>query len=163
MKYIIGFIVGVLLTSLFFTYRIKKMMTENSSQTITAPTATVDEIEEGLPADFEAFYLKFHQDSMYQIEHVIFPLRGIPGNADSTMLVSGNYYWEKNDWRMHQPIDPKGGKFIRDFLPLGKDLITEEIYTPDGFGMQRRFMKTEGNWFLIYYAGMNRMAQADEG
>ena len=41
------------------------------------------EVSKELPADFVAFYEKFHQDSAYQMAHIIFPLEGYPAQVDS--------------------------------------------------------------------------------
>ena len=36
-----------------------------------------------LPEDFVAFYERFLQDSLYQMEHINFPLEGIPDNISN--------------------------------------------------------------------------------
>lgn len=156
MKYAIGFLFGVIATSLFFTFKLKKVTEGKSKPAAFQNTELSNTEEERLPADFESFYIKFHDDSLYQIEHVLFPLRGLPTNADSATVMSGNFQWQKKAWKMHQPFNSAKGAYTRDFLNLG-DVITEEIYTKDGFGMQRRFMKTDDEWFLIYYSAMNKM------
>lgn len=154
MKYIIGFFLGVIVTALFFTYRINKM----SAGAQGAPNKEmVKDLGVELPADFEDFYLKFHEDSTYQVSHVLFPLRGLPTNADSLTVTNGDFHWQQEDWRLHQPFNPSNGEYFREFLSLSDELITEDIYTKDGFGMQRRFMKTDGDWYLIYYSAMNKM------
>ncbi len=156
-KYAIGFFVGVMAASIFFTFKLKTITTEEAkpSNDALVEETPMDESDR-LPEDFETFYLKFHQDSIYQIEHVLFPLRGMPANADSLLRLTGNFHWEAENWKMHQPFNSDGGAFSRDFLSMG-DIITEEIYTKEGFGMQRRFMKTNGDWFLIFYSAMNKI------
>lgn len=154
MKYAIGFLFGVIATSLFFTFKLKKM-TEGKTETFQNTDLTSN-ISERLPADFEEFYVKFHSDSVYQVDHVLFPLRGLPTNADSATVSGGNFHWQKENWNLHQPFNTKKGEYSREFISLG-DVITEDIYTKDGFGMQRRFMKTDDDWFLIYYSAMNKM------
>lgn len=154
MKYAIGFLVGVIATSLFFTFKLKKM-TAGKTETFQN-TDLSSNLSERLPADFESFYVKFHDDSLYQVNHVLFPLRGLPTNADSMTVAGGNFHWQKEDWNMHQPFSTQKGEYNREFISLG-DVITEDIYTKDGFGMQRRFMKTDDEWFLIYYSAMNKM------
>lgn len=154
MKYIVGFFLGVIVTALFFTYRINKMAVGDSDKTASA---AITDLEAELPDDFEDFYLRFHEDSTFQVSHVLFPLRGLPTNADSATITSGSFHWQKENWRLHQPFNPNDGEFFREFLSLSDELVTEDIYTKDGFGMQRRFMKTDGDWYLIYYSAMNKM------
>ena len=154
MKYAIGFLFGVIATALFFTMKLKKM-TEGNTETFQSTSISTSESDR-MPADFEQFYVRFHEDSIYQKSHVLFPLRGLPTNADSTTIANGNFHWQENDWKIHQPFNSKKGEYTRSFLSLD-DVVTEEIYTKDGFGMQRRFMKTDGEWYLIFYSAMNKM------
>lgn len=109
-------------------------------------------------SDFEAFYTKFHQDSLYQIEHITFPLEGLPANADSAALNNDNFRWQKEDWEMHKPFDSKNGEFEIQFTSFGEDLIIEKVMHKSGrYGMLRRFARISGEWHLIYYAGFNRV------
>ena len=162
MKYLIGFIVGVLVTSLFFMYQLRKKAANTADPSIPT-TEVVDEMEDnyesdGLPAGFLKFYQDFHDDSLYQINHVLFPLKGLPSNADSLTLTSQNFYWQKEDWRMHRPFENETGEYSRSFDRLSDGLVVETIrFINAPFGMQRRFVKTGEDWFLIYYAGMNRI------
>lgn len=159
MKYLIGFIVGVLVTAMFFTYQLKKR------NALAAPSATTaekipeeSETNGGLPKDFLSFYQHFHNDSLYQLEHVLFPLQGIPSKADSMTLVNQNFRWQKEDWILHQPFENFGGDYSRSYEQLNKGLIVETIRMMKApFGMQRRFSKSGDDWYLIYYAGMNRL------
>lgn len=154
MKYAIGFLVGVVVTSIFFTVQLRKR-TQANTEVFSNTSLSLDETQR-LPEDFESFYVKFHDDSLFQMSHILFPLRGLPTNADSMTVAGGNFHWQESDWKLHKPFNSKKGEFQREFLSLG-DVITEEIYTKDGFGMQRRFLKTDDEWYLIYYAAMNKM------
>jgi len=154
MKYAIGFLFGVIATSIFFTAKLKKL---TEGQSLAAQTTAISQQEmERLPEDFEQFYNQFHGDSSYQVSHILFPLRGLPTNADSLTITGGDFHWQAENWNLHQPFSTQKGAYSREFISLG-DVITEEIYTKDGFGMQRRFMKTDDEWFLIYYSAMNKM------
>ncbi|MFT5385106.1 MAG: hypothetical protein ACI8VT_002418 [Saprospiraceae bacterium] len=154
MKYAIGFLVGVIATATFFTLKLQKMAA-SKTESFQNTNLSAGEAER-MPADFETFYVRFHDDSLYQLTHVLFPLRGLPTNADSLTVTGGNFHWQESDWKMHQPFNSKKGEYQRNFLSLG-DVITEDISTKDGFGMQRRFMKTDGEWYLIFYSAMNKM------
>ena len=42
-----------------------------------------------LSNDFQVFYELFHRDSSYQMEHITFPLEGLPDYADSVDIADG--------------------------------------------------------------------------
>lgn len=100
----------------------------------------VEEIVE-IPEDFVPFYQAFHSDSLYQMEHILFPLKG---QSDSTQ-------WSQADWVMHHPIDNSSGEFRRS-LDNFQGIIIETITHDKGlFNMVRRFAKLGDDWHLIYY------------
>ena len=109
-----------------------------------------------LPADFEKFYEKFHQDTAYQVAHILFPLEGQQAKKDDATSQDPNFKWQKKGWLMHKPYDDMGGTFSRSFLSFN-DIVTEEIADGTGqFSMTRRFTKMDGDWYLIYYKEMGR-------
>lgn len=111
---------------------------------------------EGLPADFVEFYDKFHSDSVFQIEHCLFPMEGLPDQADST-LNSADFRWTADNWRTHKHIDEKESGMTRRFLKISDKMITETLLNEQqGIGMERRFAKFGDDWNLIYYVGMNQ-------
>ena len=65
-----------------------------------------------LPADFVQFFDRFHADSTYQLAHIIFPLLGIPGQAD-TLADPKSYRWQKENWSLHRPFNSSNGTFQR--------------------------------------------------
>ena len=114
------------------------------------------QISEDIPGSFLSFYEKFHRDSFYQMEHIIFPLEGLPQDSDSTFQTN-NYYWSKEDWIIHGPFDDKGGTFQRSFLNID-NIILEKIFNNNrNFEMERRFAELQGEWHLIYYAAMQKI------
>jgi len=109
--------------------------------------------------DFETFYNQFHNDSVYQIEHVLFPLQGLPTNADTTVLRNRNFYYQKEDWVMQNHL-PENSDFQSNLTAIDSALVIERILHESGqFAMERRFAKMDGEWMLIYYAGVNRIAK----
>ena len=117
------------------------------------PAEDISEVE--IPEDFRDFYARFHADTSFQLEHIVFPLSGLPANAD-TLSPGTKYQWQKEGWRWHRPIDPTLTGFEREWQMLTQDLIVETISQRSaGFGMMRRFAKMDNGWMLIYYAGMN--------
>lgn len=117
--------------------------------------------EEALPAaatsrqnDFEEFYQRFLNDEDFQLNHINFPLEGLPANATSEDIDNG-FRWEKRNWRMHRPMAEDTG-FDSDFNFLSDNLVVEEIiHEHDGYGMLRRFARLGDEWYLIYYAALN--------
>ena len=114
------------------------------------------QITETLPSSFLSFYEKFHQDSLFQMEHVVFPLEGIPSEPDSNMNLL-DFQWSREEWIMHTPFDDMGGTFRRNFVNID-NMILEKIYNSTGnFEMERRFAELQGEWHLIYYAAMRQV------
>ena len=108
-------------------------------------------------SEFNQFYEKFLQDSLFQIQHINFPMEGIPDNAVAYRGDSlQNFRWTAENWRMHRPIDFEKTKFVQNFQTLGDELIIENIIDPtSGYGMLRRWAKIGGEWSLIYYVRLN--------
>ncbi|MDX2069038.1 MAG: hypothetical protein SFV55_11480 [Haliscomenobacter sp.] len=107
-------------------------------------------------SDFDKFYEKFLQDSLFQVQHINFPLDGLPDNAVAYGDSVSDFRWTAENWRMHRPIDFEKTKFEQNFQTLGDELILENIIDPSaGYGMLRRWAKIGGEWSLIYYVGLN--------
>ncbi len=161
MKYVLSFLLGVLCTSIFFIFYLKSRLANT-----TAPVVTTEQVMEqaevapaGLPTGFRKFYENFHRDSIFQLNHIRFPLEGIPEKETEETDISG-FYWKKENWKMHRPFNAMDGSFIRDFQPLGEDIVIEKIrHAEASYGMQRRFSRDGDEWYLIYYAAMNELAQ----
>lgn len=111
-------------------------------------------------ADFENFYEQFHRDADYQMAHITFPLEGLPSDADAETIASGNFHWEAEDWELQRPFDVENSDFEREVIKFGDDLVIEKIVHKSGeYGTIRRFAKMGEEWYLIYYAGLNRIEQ----
>ncbi len=132
--------------------------------TMTACKNRTSEQNDAAASDFMAFYERFLSDSLFQIEHVQFPLEGIPDNADSTDVANGSFRWQRETWKMHRKFDPAATGFqIKLEEGLNKNLVTERIMHESGhYGMLRRYALMDGEWRLIYYAGLNSLAGAPE-
>lgn len=108
-----------------------------------------------LPESFADFYQRFLSDSLYQMEHILFPLQGIPDKADSATIVGNSFRWQMEDWKLHRPI-PAGSDFSVTFRPLSETIIQENIRHESGvYAMERRYAEFDDGWYLIYYAGLN--------
>lgn len=105
-----------------------------------------------LPEDFIAFYERFHADSSFQMNHIIFPLPGKPASDDFDMEFV-DFKWTRAGWKVHQAFDENDDTFDRRYKLFDEGLISEIIYSPTyGYYMERRFAKMTDGWNLIYYA-----------
>ena len=110
----------------------------------------------GSGGDFETFYELFHQDSLYQMEHIAFPIAGMPSFTDEESVADPNFRWTPDNWKMHKPFHFKDSEFKQSFRVIGTDVVEETILHNQGqFGMVRRFALVGGEWNLIYFADMN--------
>lgn len=104
-----------------------------------------------LPQDFLQFYLKFLSDSLYQKEHIVFPLK----------MQADGQPWTSDQWKTHQPFNDDGS-FHQEFLNMN-GLILETISDPKGmYKMERRYMKSGGNYNLIYFTVMNAFENSED-
>lgn len=111
-------------------------------------------------ADFTTFYEQFHRDADYQMAHITFPLEGLPSDADAETIATGDFRWEAEDWELQRPFDVENSDFKRELIKFGDDLVIEKIVHQTGsYGTIRRFAKMGDEWYLIYYAGLNRIEQ----
>lgn len=100
------------------------------------------------PAGFDAFYNKFHQDSLYQMNHILFPLK----------VKDDQSLWQAEDWEIHHnPLQDTVN--VRRKINSMSGLVIEVIYHVQGFFLiERRFMPTgEGEWQMIYYTQLNNL------
>lgn len=112
-----------------------------------------------LPGDFAVFYKTFHEDSLFQMRRIMWPLQGLPSSDIGENIVNGKYYHSKENWLMHRRMTKDTG-FSGSMKFLGENLIEETLIDGNGqFGMQRRFSKLGEDWYMIYYSGLNHIAQ----
>lgn len=94
-----------------------------------------------IPSEFLAFSDKFHSDSIFQIEHIVFPVKSIKDDK----------IYSKENWIMHKPFNSQDGNFARSYNNLG-GIIIEFVKERTGFvTIERRFSKMDGEYHLIYY------------
>lgn len=109
-----------------------------------------------LPVDFQVFYELFHRDSTFQMEHIRFPLEGLPDYADSLAIASGIHRWEREDWVMHRQQLANDPDFQREISMFGDFVVRERyVHIERPLITERRFAKEGEEWYLIYYAGLN--------
>lgn len=115
-------------------------------------------------SDFSAFYERFHNDSLYQMEHILFPIDGFPSAMDTSLASIPDFRWTEDLWRMHRPFKFEGSGFKQELNVFGDDVVTEQVIHETGsFAMMRRFARIDGEWYLIYFADMNPVKKQDSG
>lgn len=145
--YSIIFLLTLLLTSCKNSVQEKTDHLPVSSESFAADTS--------LPQDFFEFYKLFHEDSLFQIIHIDFPLKGLPQNADPEDPNYDDFYYTKDQWEIHKAFDLN--QFNREFVNMA-DIVIEERITEKKYGLMiiRRFSKGSDGWRLIYYAALNK-------
>ncbi len=113
---------------------------------------------QGLPEDFVTFYNKFHNDSLFQIAHVEFPLEGYPSGNLKDSLSGEEFRWTLDKWHMHRLATFDSNEFTRTFESPMPIVVNEIIMQKqNGYGTLRRFLKRGDDWRLIFYSDMNRL------
>jgi hypothetical protein len=120
------------------------------SQCKPAPEKKVDILP--LPEDFEVFFDHFHKDSLFQIEHITFPLEGVKKVNDGPGNILVPVHWQQDEWVLHKAFNDFDGSFTRTYRQVGPVIIEYITDQNDFFSMERRFAKIDGEWHLIYYA-----------
>ena len=97
-----------------------------------------------LDSTFVKFYNTFHSDSIFQLDHVAFPLE----NSHEETIEGP---WTRENWILHRPFQSHDGSFVRNYDIIGK-VVVEEIEDVSGFfKLERRFGQLSSGWNLIYY------------
>lgn len=109
---------------------------------------------EEVPEDFSEFYILFHTDSAYQMDHILFPLEGRPASDNNQFY--DEFKWQKDAWKIHNFDHFDQDKYKVSRKVTDSTLITETIRDKQsGFGIKRRFARFNDKWYLIYYDAMN--------
>jgi len=152
---------GIIISALLFLFFFKKQA-NNQEPVISDNTEIADPPSAKLTNGFIQFYDRFHSDSVYQMEHIVFPLEGIPAGLEDG-IIPENFTWQKEGWKIHKLFDGSDGKYVQTLDEVGNALVIDQIKDVAGdYGMQRRFAKMGDEWFLIYYAGINALVKEEE-
>jgi hypothetical protein len=108
-----------------------------------------DEALKGLPEGFSEFYQKFHEDSLYQLDHILFPFQS---RKYETKDMYTTYTWQREDWKIHKALDKNQEGFEREYMLVDSQYLKEIIYLKaGGFGLERRFAYLDTAWYLVKY------------
>ncbi len=93
------------------------------------------------------------------MEHIIFPLEGLPNSTgDGDTLSTTRYFWQKAAWKKHNRFTDSGQNFEHWYEVLDERIIEHWIHMKGtNLYMRRRFANLDDGWYLIYYQGMRPM------
>ncbi len=132
----------------------------STEQTLASET---EEVIDTLPDDFVEFFELFHSDSVYQMEHINFPLEGLPSSLEETDTVATQrFFWQRKEWVKHNPFTDPSGQFEHWYEVLDPRIIEHWVQLKGTrMVIHRRFAKLDDGWYLIYYAGMRPAEKAE--
>jgi len=101
--------------------------------------------------DFEAFYDKFHSDSIFQMSRIKFPLKGF--------MVDGleQENWKKKNWSTLKTkvYDIDTTMYMTDYIKTYKSFIEKVWIKDSGFFVEYRFKVIRRKWYLVYAVDQN--------
>lgn len=117
----------------------KPEISEKSKPEIKSPSVNKAE-------NFDAFYQRFHKDSLFQISRVQFPLKG------QQISMKGTKTWKKDSWLM---IKAKANEVDRSQFNVKTvkkdDSYFEGIYCKNCvFSFEMEYRLINGKWYLVY-------------
>ncbi len=95
-----------------------------------------------IPSDFVTFYNKFHSDSIYQMNHIVFPL------AEK----SDGSKWQKENWKLHKAFNDQGGAYQRTFDNFSGIIFETIVEKTGAFKIVKRYSRINDDYNLIYYS-----------
>ena len=108
-----------------------------------------------LPEEFYSFYIQFHADSLFQMQHISFPLEGTRKAGEGSINLMIPHSWQKEEWILHKTFNDYNGSFKREFFQVGPVIIEKIADKNEFFKMERRFAKFDKEWQLIFYSVNN--------
>lgn len=116
-------------------------------QNHSKPVSENSVLSDKIPSEFFTFYDNFHSDSIFQINHTIFPLKEKEDGS----------HWTLEEWTMHKPFDSQQGAFKRQYFDLNGIVIEHITDSNQLYHIERRFTKSGDTYNLIYYKVNNNM------
>ena len=95
---------------------------------------------------------RFLGDSIYQVQHIRFPLPGkLEREVDAeTNLITKETYWKQAEWVAFQKVG-KLDTYTYDTL-YTNDTVHIRIFIPNsGILYTEHYTRIKGDWFLVFY------------
>ena len=95
------------------------------------------------------------------MEHIIFPLEGLPNSeGDLDTVLTQRFFWKREEWKKHNPFTDPSKQFEHWYEVLDERIIEHWVQMKGtNLVIRRRFAKMDDEWFLIYYAGMRPLTK----
>lgn len=122
---------------------------KNSSEVVESDLPE-SEVTISFPDGFIDYYDRFHTDSSFQMNHIVFPLRSKTVTIDSTGTESSEMVYTAENWKMHKPFQ-NDDSYTRTHQVIG-NMVIEKIQ--DNMGLleiERRWGVIDSTWNLIFY------------
>lgn len=102
--------------------------------------------------EFDLFNKRFHNDSVFQLSRIAFPIGGEYADGES------RFKWTRHNWLlMREPIGSAlSSNEYKHEVNRSDSLVTERIWIDSsGFNIERHFKLIKGKWYLTYYDDWN--------
>jgi hypothetical protein len=108
--------------------------------------------------NFDRFYAKFHEDSLFQMERTEFPLKG----EASYLEPNGKQikFWYADNWLMQKTFDPTDTLGYEQNMISVDTMVVDVIYDGNAQGITRYFSLRDGKWYLTFYSDYNAVNPA---
>lgn len=96
--------------------------------------------------NFESFYQRFHEDTIFQFQRIEFPMAGLDSDAQPKV-------WSEEEWKWLKAPDPKD-EAVKIFREKEAEFVKERVILQDVLMMERNFTydKASKRWLMTYYA-----------
>ncbi len=149
--FLLSFVSVILLSSCNKT--IKEVTTSNKTESKIEnkkePTAKTKSIKY---EKYDAFYNRFHKDSLFQMSRVNFPIGGYYLDT-----VGEEQKWNETNWIMHRSkIQEADTSIYKISIESATTVKKEKLFIEGGgFKIERKFQLLNGKWHLIFYSDEN--------
>lgn len=101
--------------------------------------------------NFDVFYDKFHEDTVFQVSRVKFPIQGKKINGFN------NEEWNSKNWEiLHTKISAVNTNEFKTNTIRTDSTFIEKCFIPNsGFYTEYRYKLIDGKWHLIYALDQN--------
>jgi len=139
------FFMSLLLLSLMTSCSLTGSDRQESSK-LHDSSSTDSSLVNGEPEDFDSFYRRFHQDSIFQQSRVKFPVDGEYCDFDTTMA------WTSSNWEFIKfTIDQVDTISYETSLKKKKRKVIEHVNCKEcGYTFEIRFDLVDRRWYLTY-------------
>jgi hypothetical protein len=96
--------------------------------------------------DFDIFYEKFHNDSLFQMSRIKFPLKGVKVDSD------GKLEWSKSNWATLKTkiFDIDTTQYKIEYKKTKHSFYQKFWIENSGFWSEYKFDVIDKKWFLVY-------------